>query len=91
MSYWKFDPEVFTKKYPFIRNPQYPIRVPPKEWPDMKLIGKAMVKGWAVPCRYWPAVRGGGSFRYRFSFVFPGISDVEYGLILQIMKQEEKC
>ena len=87
MSYWKYDPAICTRKYTFIQQPHYPARIPPKEWPDMKLIGKAMVRGWATPCRYWPRPRRGCGFQR--PFVFPGISNPEYGLILAIMRQEE--
>lgn len=47
-------------------------------------VGKAMVKGWAVPCRYYPRPwRRGG---YCKSFVYPGISDYEMQLVHQIMR-----
>jgi hypothetical protein len=87
MRYWKFDPEILTRTYTFVKQPRYPARIPPKKWPDVKLIGKAMARGWAVPCRYFPAIRGrGGFFR---PYIFPGITDTEYGYILALMRQEE--
>ena len=61
----------------------YPHRLPPDKWPDLKLIGKAMVKGWAVPCRYYPRVRGRGKF-FR-PYVFPGITDSEMVMVHMIM------
>lgn len=70
----------------FKRDP-YPHRTPPRKWPDMKLIGKAMVRGWAVPCRYYPSHwRRGGHCR---SFVFPGITDTEMKFIHALMGKEE--
>lgn len=87
MTYWKFDPDMLTRTYTFVVQPRYPARIPPKKWPDLKLIGKAMARGWATPCRYYPIARGRG--RFQCSYVFPGISNAEYGYILALMRQEE--
>lgn len=87
MKYWKFDPEKMTQTYDFLIRPRYPVRIMPKKWPDPKLIGKAMAKGWATPCLYYPVLRGRG--RYRVAFVYPGISDAEYGYILALLRQEK--
>lgn len=87
MKYWKFDPERMTQSYDFLIRPRYPVRIMPKKWPDPKLIGKAMAKGWATPCLYYPVRRR--RCGYRMAFVFPGISDEEYGYILALLRQEE--
>ena len=84
--YYHFSQEMVTQLYEVVCQKHYPLRVPPDKWPDMKLIGKAMVKGWAEPCQYCPRPwRRGG---YCLSFVFPGISDKEMMLIHAIMKKE---
>lgn len=87
MSFWEFDPNTMTKKYMAIGQKHYPHRICPKKWPDMKLIGKAIVKGWATPCRYYSFRRGGGRY---YSAVFAGISDEEYMMIKRIMNREDK-
>ena len=89
MSFWEFDPNTMTKKYMAIGQKHYPMRRVPKEWPDMKLIGKAIVRGWAIPCRYYRFGRSRGRGYYQ-SFVFAGISDEEYMMIRRIMNREEK-
>ena len=89
MSFWEFDPNMLTEKYTAVGQKHYPIRRVPKEWPDMKLIGKAIVKGWATPCRYYRFGRSRGRGYYQ-SFVFAGISDYELGVIHWLMKLEEK-
>ena len=87
MKYWKMDPNILSQKYTAICAKHYPIRRPPRKWPDMKLIGKAIVRGWAIPCRYYPIRRGGGVC---IPFVFAGISDHEYWFIHTLMKREDK-
>ena len=62
----------------------YPHRIPPKEWPDVKLIGKAMARGWAVPCRYYPRFRRARPFI--LPYVYPGITDAEMKAISLIMR-----
>lgn len=87
MKYWKFDQDVFTRKYTLIAA-HYPWRVAPRSWPDMSLIGKAIARGWSTPCRYYRLRRGG----FCIPFVFAGISDAEYFAIHKIMKQgDKKC
>ena len=83
-KYFDFDSEMFTKRFRIMPVKHYPVRIPPEKWPEQKLIGKAMVKGWAVPCRYYPRPwRRGG---YCQSFVYPGITDYEMELVHQIMR-----
>ena len=67
----------------------YPVRIPPSKWPDMKLIGKAIVLGWAVPCLYYSRswMRGG----YLRSFVFPGITDTEMDFVHALMRKENNA
>lgn len=85
MKYWKFDPEILSKTYTLIAQRHLPVRIPPKKWPDMKWIGKAMVRGWLVPCRYYPRpCRRGGYCR---SFVFPGVPEAEYHHIQAVMRR----
>lgn len=83
-QYFSFDNEMYTEMLQLIGVKHYPVRVPPEKWPDLKLIGKAMVKGWAVPCRYHP--RPWRRDGYCKSFVYPGISDFEMQLVHQIMR-----
>lgn len=84
--YYHFDKDMYTELLQIVGQ-HYPHRIPPSKWPDMKLIGKAMVRGWAVPCRYYPRPwRRGGYCR---SFVFPGISDAEAKIIHALMRQEK--
>ena len=85
--YYGLSKDAFTQIVEIVAQKHYPHRIPPNKWPDMKLIGKAMVRGWAVPCRYYPRPwrRSGRCC----SFIFPGISDSEMQLIHMIMKQEE--
>lgn len=84
--YFSFVPDSFTVKRTYLmkRAKYYPARIPPDKWPDTKLIGKAMVKGWAVPCRYYMKPRRG--MGKRISFVFPGITNYEMEVIHQIMR-----
>ena len=85
--YYRLSKEMAVGLFEMIRPKYYPCRIPPNKWPDMKLIGKAMIRGWAVPCRYYPRPwRLGGYCR---SFVFPGISDAEAKIIHALMRQEE--
>lgn len=85
--YYHFDKDTFIQIAEIVAQKHYPHRIPPDKWPDMKLIGKAMVRGWSVPCRYYPRPwRRGGYCR---SFVFPGISDAETKFIHALMRQEE--
>lgn len=87
--YYSFDNGMFTELYQLIAQKHYPHRIPPGKWPDRKLIGKAMVRGWAVPCRYYPRPwRRGGYCR---SFVFPGITDAEMEFIHALMRKEREC
>lgn len=82
--YYSFDSTQMRVLYEMVMQRHYPHRIPPKEWPRMELIGKAMAKGWAVPCRYYPRPwRRGG---YQPSFVWPGISDREMSAIQMIME-----
>lgn len=85
--YYHFGKDMFVELLQTVGQRHYPHRIPPDKWPDMKLIGKAMVRGWAVPCRYYlrPWMRGG----YCRSFVFPGITDTEMKFIHTLMGQEE--
>ena len=84
--YYHFNQEMVIVLHKMVAKKHYPHRVTPNKWPDMKLIGKAMVKGWAEPCLYYPRPwRRGGYCR---SFVFPGISDKEMMLIHAIMQKE---
>lgn len=85
-KYFSFDNDMWDgfRTYLVKREKHYPHRVPPDKWPDAKLIGKAMVKGWAVPCRYYPKVRGRG--KWIGTYVFPGITDYELELVHQIMR-----
>ena len=85
--YYRFNEEMTVQLFEMIGQKHYPHRIPPMKWPDMKLIGKAMVRGWAVPCRYypWPWRRGG----YCRSFVFPGITDTEMKFIQALMRREK--
>ena len=85
-QYYHFDENVFVQIAEIVAPKHYPFRIPPNKWPDKELIGKAMVRGWAVPCRYYPRPwRRGGYCR---SFVFPGISDAEAKFIHVLMRQE---
>lgn len=85
--YYHFDKDMYTELLQIVGQRHYPHRIPPDKWPDMKLIGKAMVRGWTVPCRYYPRPwRRGGHCR---SFVFPGITDTEMKFIQALMRQEE--
>ena len=78
-----FDNELWDEICKLMEVKHYPPRVPPKKWPDKKLIGKAMVKGWSIPCRYFPRNRRGGG--YVRSYVYPGITDYELEVIHLIM------
>ncbi len=84
-EYFSFDFGMWDelRTYMLKREKHYPHRVPPDKWPELKLIGKAMVKGWAVSCRYYPRVRGRGKPCY--SYVFPGITDSEMVMVHMIM------
>ena len=86
-QYYDFDENAFTKIAEILDQKHYPHRIPPSKWPNMKLIGKAMVRGWAVPCRYYDRTRGIGS--YCRSFVFPGITDTEMEFIHTLMRKEK--
>lgn len=86
-EYFDFDSDLFREIYNLIAVKHYPVRIPPDKWPDQKLIGKAMAKGFAVPCRYYPRPwRRGGYCR---SFVFPGITDTEMKFIHTLMRNKE--
>ena len=87
-QYYDFDENAFTKIAEILDQKHYPHRIPPSEWPNMKLIGKAMVRGWAVPCLYYsrPSKRGG----HFGTFVFPGITDTEMEFIHSIMRWDGK-
>lgn len=74
--------------YRIVPQKYYPPRVPPKQWPSLELIGKAMARGWAIPCRYYPRMLRGG---YQRTFVYPGISNAEMMAIHIIMRKEKKC
>ena len=87
MKYWKFDIDALNHKYVLIPTKRYPIRRPPRKWPDVKLIGKAIARGWAIPCRYYHLRRGGG---FCIPFVFAGITDEEYWFIHTLMNREDK-
>ena len=88
MKYWKLDQDALARKYIFTGTKHYPRRLALKEWPDMKLIGKAIAKGWSTPCRYYRFRRGGCCI----PTVFAGISDAEYLAIQKIMKLgDKKC
>lgn len=88
MQYWEFNPEVMYRTYPFVRQLHYPVRVIRRnwKWPEPEMIGMAMARGWAVPCRYYVMARGG----YARSFVYPGITNMEFGYINAFMRQEAK-
>ena len=83
-EYFDFDSDMLREIYELIAVKHFPVRIPPDKWPDQKLIGKAMVIGWAVPCRYYP--RPWKRSGYCMSFVYPGISDYEMELVHQIMR-----
>lgn len=87
-QYYDFDENAFTQIAETVAQKHYPHRIAPREWPNMKLIGKAMVRGWAIPCRYYtrPWMRGG----YCRSFIYPGITDTEMKFIHTLMRQEEE-
>ena len=87
MKYWKFDIDMLSRKYMLVPTKHYPRRIPPRQWPDIKLIGKAIARGWAIPCRYYPLRRGIGVC---IPFVFAGISDDEHRFIHMLMKREDK-
>ena len=83
--YYHFNEEMTAQVFKMIGQKHYPHRIPPQKWPDMKWIGKAMVRGWLVPCRYYPRpCRGGGYCR---SFVFPGVPEAEYRHIQAVMRR----
>ena len=75
--------------YTMVRRKHYPPRIPPKEWPSNELIGKAIARGWAIPCRYYPFHRGRG--RFYQTFVYPGITDAEMMAMHIIMRKEKIC
>jgi len=82
--YYHFNEEMTVQLFEVICQKHYPHRIPPKKWPDLKLIGKAMVRGWAIPCRYYSKMWGRGGF-YK-TFIFPGITDEEMKAISLIMR-----
>lgn len=87
MKYWALDMEKIGRRYTVVAQKHYPHRIISREWkPDFKLIGKAIARGWAVPCRYYTPVRGRG--KPFAAFVFPGISDEEYMCTQTIMGGE---
>ena len=83
-KYFDFDSEMFTELVHVMVVKHYPVRIPPDKWPEHKQIGKAMVKGWAVPCRYYP--RPWRRSGYCQSFVYPGITDYEMEMVHQIIR-----
>ena len=88
-QYYHFNKDMFAELHQLVIQKHYPHRIPPDTWPDMKLIGKAMVRGWAVPCRYYPRPwRRGGYCR---PFVFPGISDIEMQFIHALMSRRNNA
>ena len=88
-DYYSVDFEELKSVFTCFAQKHYPHRIPPKEWPGKELIGKAMVRGWAVPCRYYPRPwRRGG---YQPTFVWPGITDAEMDSMHLIMRKEKKC
>lgn len=88
-DYYSVDFEELKSVFTCLVQKHYPHRMPPKEWPSMELIGKAMARGWAVPCRYYPRPRRRGG--YRPTFVWPGITDAEMASMHLIMRKEKKC
>lgn len=72
MGYWHFDEEMLTQKFTIHPQRRYPVRIEPKQWPDIRLIGKAMVRGWAVPCKYYGTPPRGLEKRL-CCYIFPGI------------------
>lgn len=72
MDYWRFDEELLTQKFTIHQQRCYPVRIEPKQWPDIRLIGKAMVRGWAVPCKYYGTPPRGLEKRLWY-YIFPGI------------------
>ena len=88
-DFYNLDPKSLDAVFTLIAQKHYPHRIPPKEWPSLVLTGKAMVRGWAIPCRYYPRPwRRGG---HQPSFVWPGITDAEMTLMHVIMGKEHKC
>ena len=88
-DYYHVDEAQLRTLYHMVPTKYYPKRIPPKKWPSLELIGKAMARGWAVPCRYYPLpFRRGG---WLPSFVWPGISDAEIKMIHLIMRKEIRC
>lgn len=85
-NYYNFNSSELSALYRFVAQKHYPHRIVPRKWPDTKLIGKAMARGWAVPCRYYPIARGLGKFV--IPFVYPGITDSEMAAIHAIMRKE---
>ena len=73
------EPDTF---FQFIAGKHYPIRFPPKKWPSPELIGKAMVRGWAVPARYYEFIRTRGLT----SYVGPGIPDIVFQRMMEVME-----
>lgn len=71
-EYFDFDSDLFREIYDLIAVKHYPVRIPPDKWPDQKLIGKAMAKGWAVPCKYY-GTPPRGLEKCLWYYIFPGI------------------
>lgn len=88
-DFYSVDRAELEALYQFVPQKHYPPRIPPKEWPSKELIGKAMARGWAIPCRYYPRMlRRGG---HLLTFVYPGITNAEMMAMHIIMRKEKKC
>jgi hypothetical protein len=88
-EYYNLDSEKLKEVYTFTVQKHYPHRIPPREWPSKELMGKAVARGWAIPCRYYPFYRGRG--RFYQTFVYPGITDREMMAMRIIMRKENTC
>lgn len=84
-DFYSVDPAELKALYTFVAQKHYPHRLLPKKWPNKELIGKAMARGWAVPCRYYLMTRGRGGFQR--TFVYPGVSDAEMAAIHSVMRK----
>ena len=88
-GFYTFDKDMVTQIRNIVFQKHYPHRIPPDKWPDKELIGKAMVRGWAVPCRYYP--RPWRHSSYIRSFVYPGITDAEMNHIHALVSRRNNA
>ena len=83
-DFYSIDDAELKALYTFAVQKHYPHRIALKKWPEKELIGKAMARGWAIPCRYYLLGRRGSFNR---AFVYPGITDSEMEAMHMIMKK----